>query len=186
MSGPTGPDPALSQLWAASRPCGINPARRIGGWPSPAQHHAAIGRLVAASSSQTGCSTPSSPEGSHGTRADAASPPAAVPVRGQRSAAPGTDPSNRRRARSTGRGAGPDLHGRVTDPDFTATPRRRRAHSTGRGGAPPGPAWTDDSDGGPADRQGPAGPTRSGARRGVSRARPDRAGQLADYPLLTA
>ena len=87
---------------------------------------------------------------------------------------------------ATGRGAGPDLHGRVTDSDFTATPRRRRAHSTGRGGAPPGPAWIDDSDGGPADRQGPAGPTRSGARRGVSRARPDRAGQLADYPLLTA
>jgi hypothetical protein len=95
-------------------------------------------------------------------------------------------PPTRRRARTTGGGAGPDLHGRVTDSDFTATPRRRRAHSTGRGGAPPGPAWTDDSDDGPADRQGPAGPTRSGARRGVSRARPDRAGQLADYPLLTA
>ena len=29
----TGPDPALSRLWAASRLCSFKPARRIGGWP---------------------------------------------------------------------------------------------------------------------------------------------------------
>ena len=73
-------------------------------------------------------------------------------------------------------------------PTRTPKPHLAAAAPTRRGAAVhlPAPRGPTTRTAASADRQGPAGPSRSGARRGVSRVRPGRAGQLADYPLLTA
>ena len=117
-----GPRALTQRSPSSGRPRGraaSTPQDALAGGPSPAQHLAAFGRLVAASSSQTGCSTPSSPEGSHGTRADAASPPSTVPAWGRRPAAPG--PALATGVAPTLRGAAPART--FTDASPTRTPQ---------------------------------------------------------------
>jgi hypothetical protein len=86
------------------------------------------------------------------------------------------------------RGAAPARTFADASPTRTPQPHLAAAAPTRRGDAahllaPRGPTTRTAAS---ADRQGTAGPTRSGARRGVSRVRPGRAGQLANDPLLTA
>jgi hypothetical protein len=86
------------------------------------------------------------------------------------------------------RGAAPARTFTDASPTRTSQPHLAAAAPTRRGAAEhlPAPRGPTTRTAASADRQGPAGPSRSGARRGVSRVRPGRAGQLADYPLLTA
>ena len=106
---------------------------------------------------QIGCSTLPPPEGSHGTRADAAfvapGSPGPPPAGG-----PGTVSRNQRRARTTGRCAGPD-----TTPTQTRQSCLVADAPTRRGAAahlPPSPGPTTRTTVS-ASRRGPAGPAGS-------------------------
>ena len=141
---------------------------------------------------QIGCSTPSPPEGSHGTRADAASSPSAALVRGRRPAAPG--PSLTSGAAPAQRGAAPARTSTDASPTRTPLPCLATAAPTRRGAMahlPPSRGSTTRTTattgrrgpGGPATRRrGPVdggrdawpGPPQAGARRGGGRPRPDR------------
>jgi hypothetical protein len=122
---------------------------------------------------QIGCSTPPPQEGSHGTRADAASSPSAVTARGRRPAAPG---------QALATGAAPALRGAAPARTFadasqtrTLQPHLASVAPTRRGAAvhllaSRGPTTRTAAS---ADRQSPVGPAGAGLPGRGGPCRPD-------------